>query len=102
MRCKNPIFGNDITIRKNGFKPLGFYSIAIKTVGSKEVSFSDIAQFKKSSISTIDGFYKTASRDMQQGGGYDNYNYWNSVKSAYEYGTLNAVLRKLSWTCVDP
>jgi len=39
---------------------------------------------------------------MQEGGGYANYNYWNSIKTAYEKSTLNAVLRKLNWTCVNP
>jgi len=35
VRCKKPIWGTDVTIRKEGFKPLGFYSIAIKSVGGK-------------------------------------------------------------------
>lgn len=59
VRCKKPIWGTDITIlRMDNQTPLGFYAYNIQSIGDRDISFSDLKEFKKTQKYVIDAYTK--------------------------------------------
>lgn len=102
IRCNEPIWGTDISIKNYG-PQLGFYSVSIQSVGEKLISFSDVAKLKKTNKLNIDTeameAYKAYTEDYTDTKNKMISNYWTGVKNAFEKTELLATLSKKSSKC---
>lgn len=79
--------------------PLGFYSYSIESIGFRDITFSDLKEYKKTNKVIIDNYTREAESDYAAGMGPDSYNYWSVVQEKYENSTLNAVYLKKKTSC---
>lgn len=101
VRCNQPIWGTDLTIKNYG-PQLGFYSVSIQSVGEKLISFTDVAKLKKTSQLYIDTEATNAEKKFKENGNAMNTlinNYWTGVKDTFENTELLATLQKKSRMC---